>query len=165
PPNFISKGVNYSFIVIAPQLKKFPTAQEIKDVIDYARKNYRIDSTRVYLFGLSNGASASCLTAGTFAEQITAIVPASGEFNYDPVCNSLAKNKVAIWAFHNNNDPVDDIQAADNFIASVNSFSPAIVPKLTVFQANMHDAWTKAISPSYKENDMNIYEWMLQYSK
>jgi predicted peptidase len=165
PPNFISKGINYSFIVIAPQLKQFPAAQEIKDVIDYARKNYRVDSTRIYLFGLSNGASASCLTAGTFSDKIAAIVPVSGEFNYDPVCSSLAKNKVAIWAFHNNNDPVDNIQAADNFITSVNSFSPVIVPKFTVFQANIHDAWTKAISPSYKENNMNIYEWMLQYSK
>jgi len=165
PPNFIIRGVNYSFIVIAPQLKQFPVAQEIKDVIDYARKNFRVDSTRIYLFGLSNGASASCLTAGTFADDIAAIVPVSGEFNYDPVCNSLAKNKVAIWAFHNNNDPVDNIQAASSFISSVNSFNPVIVPKFTVFQADIHDAWTKAISPGYKENNMNIYEWMLQYSK
>ncbi len=165
PPNFTIKGTNYSFIVIAPQLKQFPVAQEIKDVIDYARKTYRVDSTRIYMFGLSNGASASCLTAGTFADHIAAIVPASGEFDYDPVCNSLAKNKVAIWAFHNSNDPVDNIQAANNFISSVNSFSPVIIPKFTVFQADVHDAWTKAISPDYRENNMNIYEWMLQYSK
>lgn len=165
PVNIVSKGINYSFIVIAPQLKQFPTAQEIKDVIDYAKKTYRVDSTRTYLFGLSNGASASCLTAATFASDVAAIVPASGEFNYDPVCTSLAKNKVAIWAFHNNNDPVDNIQAANNFIASVNSFGPVIIPKFTVFQSDTHDAWTKAISPNYKENNMNIYEWMLQYNR
>lgn len=165
PPNFAINGTNYSFIVVAPQLKMFPVAQDIKDVIDYATQHFRIDSTRIYLFGLSNGASASCLTAATFADHIAAIVPASGEFDYDPVCLSLAKNKVAIWAFHNSNDPVDNIQAADNFISSINSFNPVIVPKLTVFQADVHDAWTKAISPGYKENNMNIYEWMLQYSK
>jgi predicted peptidase len=165
PPNFVSNGINYSFIVIAPQLKQFPVAQEIKDVIDYARKNFRVDSTRIYMFGLSNGASASCLTAATYAYEIAAIVPASGEYNYDPVCSSLAKNKVAIWAFHNSDDPVDNIQAADNFISSVNSFSPVIAPKFTVFTADVHDSWTKAISPGYKENNMNIYEWMLQYSK
>jgi len=157
PPNFSINGVNYSFIVIAPQLKQFPVAQDIKDVIDYAKKNYRVDSTRIYLSGLSNGGSASCLVAGTYADEIAAVVPVSGEFNYDPVCSSLAKNKVAIWDFHNNNDPVIDV--------SVNSFSPVIVPKLTIFQSNIHDAWTKAINPNYRENNMNIYEWMLQYKK
>ena len=165
PPNFIVSGSNYSFIVIAPQLKQFPVAQDIKDVIDYAKKTYRIDSSRVYLFGLSNGGSASCLVAGTYADQIAAIVPVSGEFNYDPVCNSLAKNKVAVWDFHNNNDPVIGISSATNFISSINSFSPVIVPRLTIFQATGHDAWTKAINPQYKENNMNIYEWMLQYKK
>lgn len=165
PPNFAINGTNYSFIVIAPQLKQFPVAQDIKDVIDYAQQHFRIDSTRMYIFGLSNGASASCLTAGTFANDIAAIVPVSGEFNYDPVCSSLAKNKVAIWAFHNSNDPVDNIQAANNFISSVNSFHPVIAPRLTVFQADIHDAWTKALSPAYKENNMNIYEWMLQYTR
>ncbi|MEO5682633.1 MAG: hypothetical protein ABIQ88_08325 [Chitinophagaceae bacterium] len=165
PPSFSNKGINYSFIVIAPQLKQFPVAQDIKDVIDYAKKNYRVDSGRIYLFGLSNGGAASCLTAATFASDIAAIVPVSGEFNYEPVCNSLATNKVAIWAFHNDNDPVDNMQNATGFIALINSFNPAIAPKLTVFQSNTHDAWTKAIAPGYKENNMNIYEWMLQYKK
>ena len=165
PPNFSVKGNNYSFIVIAPQLKEFPVAQEIKDVIDYAKKNYRIDSSRIYLSGLSNGGAASCLVAATYADQVAAVVPVSGEFNYDPVCNSLAKNKVAIWDFHNSNDPVIAVSSATSFIASVNSFSPVIIPKLTIFQSNTHDAWTKAINPKYKEDNMNIYEWMLQYTK
>lgn len=165
PPNFLVNGKHYSFIILAPQLKAFPIAQDIKDVIDYAKNKYRIDTTRIYLTGLSNGGAASCLTAGTFANEIAAVVPVSGEFNYDPVCSSLAKNKVAIWNFHNNNDPVIDISSATRFIAAVNSFSPVITPKLTIFEATGHDAWTKAINPKYKENNMNIYEWMLQYTR
>ena len=165
PPNFTVKGVNYSFIVIAPQLKQFPSALEIKDIIEYARKNYRVDSNRVYLFGLSNGGVASCMVAGTYANEIAAIVPVSGEFADDAVCSSLAQNKVAIWNFHNSNDPVIGVSSANSFIATVKSFSPVIAPRLTIFQSNKHDAWTKAINPVYKEDNMNIYEWMLQYSK
>lgn len=165
PPDFLVNGKHYSFIILAPQLRQFPVAQDIKDVIDYARKKYRIDTTRMYLTGLSNGGAASCLAAGTFANEIAAIVPVAGEFNDEPVCNSLAKNKVAIWNFHNSHDPIIDVSSATHFIASVNSFSPVIIPRLTIFESNVHDAWTKAISPKYKENNMNIYEWMLQYSK
>jgi predicted peptidase len=165
PPNFIVKEKNYSFIVIAPQLKQFPSPQEIKDVIEYAKDHYRVDTSRIYLSGLSNGGSASCLTAGYYSTEIAAIVPVSGEFDYGPVCDNIAKNKVAVWVFHNNNDPVDNVQDATLFISLLNSFAPVIPPKLTVFDASVHDAWTRAIQPGYKEDNMNIYEWMLQYSK
>jgi predicted peptidase len=165
PPNFSVNGSNFSFIVLAPQLKAFPAAKDIKDVIDYAKKTYRVDSSRIYIAGLSNGGAAACLAAGTYANEIAAIVPVSGEFTYDPVCNSLAKNKVAIWNFHNNNDPVIGISSATSFVALVNSFLPVLAPRLTIFESSSHDAWTKAMNPKYKENNMNIYEWMLQYKK
>jgi predicted peptidase len=165
PPNFSIRGVNFSFIVIAPQLKTFPVAKDIKDVIDFAKKTYRVDISRIYITGLSNGGAATCLVAGTYANEIAAIVPVSGEFDYEPVCNSLAKNNVAIWNFHNSNDPVISISSARSFIASVNSFSPLVIPRLTVFESSSHDAWTKAMNPAYKESNLNIYEWMLQYKK
>lgn len=165
PPNITVKGIHYSFIVIAPQLKQFPAATDIKDVIDYAKKTYRIDSSRVYITGLSNGGVATCIAAGTYANKIAAIVPVAGEYPDSAVCSSLARNKVAIWAFHNSNDPVIPTGTAMRFISMVNSFSPPLAPRLTVFQSDKHDAWTRAINPAYKEDNMNIYEWMLQYAK
>ncbi len=165
PPSFTVKGIHYSFIVIAPQLKQFPAAADIKDVIDYAKRTYRIDSNRIYLSGLSNGGVATCIVAGSYANEIAAIVPVAGEYPDSAVCSSLARNKVAIWSFHNNNDPVIPISTATQFISLVNSFSPQVAPRLTVFQSDKHDAWTKAINPAYKEDNMNIYEWMLQYTK
>jgi hypothetical protein len=47
----------------------------------------------------------------------------------------------------------------------INENNPYIRAKLTMFNANVHDSWTKATDPSYKENGMNIYEWMLCYKK
>ena len=58
-------------------------------------------------------------------------------------------------------------------LASVNDFKKELEAvkkeypkaKLTLWPTGGHDAWTKATSPSYKENGMNMYEWMLQYHK
>jgi hypothetical protein len=36
---------------------------------------------------------------------------------------------------------------------------------MTIWPTGKHDAWTKASDPNYKENNMNMYEWMLQYHK
>jgi hypothetical protein len=37
--------------------------------------------------------------------------------------------------------------------------------KKTIFLVNGHDAWTTTYDPSYKENGLNVYEWMLQFSR
>jgi hypothetical protein len=36
---------------------------------------------------------------------------------------------------------------------------------MTLWPTGGHDAWTKATDPTYKENGLNMYEWLLQFSK
>jgi hypothetical protein len=54
-------------------------------------------------------------------------------------------------------------------LAAINSLDPVVVPRLTIFDQSTalmkHDAWTRATDPSYRENGMNIYEWMLQFKR
>jgi hypothetical protein len=50
----------------------------------------------------------------------------------------------------------------------LDSFHPAIPPRLTEFEPMGllgHDAWTRATDPHYRENNKNIYEWMLSYHR
>jgi predicted peptidase len=165
PPSFKVNGKNYSFIVLTPQASGFPPEQDIAAFIAYAKKNFRVDSTRVYVSGLSVGGTATCTVAGKYASQVAAIVPISGENTSFDICESIARNKIPVWAFHNSNDPSISSNDATTFIARLNGYNPAIAPRLTLFPANTHDAWTQALDPRYKESNMNIYEWMLQYSK
>jgi hypothetical protein len=43
--------------------------------------------------------------------------------------------------------------------------APNPLPKLAIFDEWGHEGWTKTYDPSFKENNMNIYEWMLQYHR
>jgi hypothetical protein len=70
-----------------------------------------------------------------------------------------------VWAFHSEDDPQINVTMAKAFTSKINSFKPDIPAKLTVWPTGGHDAWTRAIEPMYKENGMNIYEWMLQYHR
>jgi len=36
---------------------------------------------------------------------------------------------------------------------------------MTLWPTGGHDAWTQASDPEYREEGMNIYEWMLQYKR
>jgi len=57
PPSFIVKGQNFSFVIVAPQFNSYSYTQGINAVIEFAKKNYRIDASRVYMTGLSMVAS------------------------------------------------------------------------------------------------------------
>lgn len=168
PGNFIVKGNNFSFIVLSPQLRANPPDSMVLSFINYAFANYRIDATRVYVTGLSMGGVLTTQVAGAYTSLFAAAVPVSGDsFGAEKDINAkkIANGGLALWSFHNYDDPSISSMVATDFVNAINSYSPSIPAKLTMFQAFGHDAWTQALSPSYKENNMNVYEWMLQYKR
>jgi hypothetical protein len=82
---------------------------------------------------------------------------------------NIADNRVAAWLFHNENDQSINVSESKNFVNAVNSFNPAIRARITIFpwsdSPQGHDAWTIPTNPDYRENGINIYEWMLQYRR
>lgn len=165
PPNFSVSGKNYSFIILNPQFNKYPNSSEIEDIILFAKRTYRVDTSRIYLSGLSMGGFVTTQMGGDYTSQLAAIVAVSGVTNDTTVCRNIAAGKLPVWAFHNDEDPTINISTAQNFISMTNSFEPLMPAKLTVFKAAVHDAWTEALNPRYKEGNLNVYEWMLQYSR
>lgn len=121
--------------------------------------------------GISEGSSALCAAAAVMPFQFAAIVPIAGESRTEDIiekCKSLSEEKLPIWLLHNDQDLVIPVQYARNFISLINSFQPSIAPKYTEllpFGLGNHDAWTHATDPNFKENGMNINEWMLQYHR
>src|SRR5690606_12194309 len=78
PPSFESGGHHYSFIVLAPQFKKWPSPEEVKGVLTYALKNYRIDTTRIYITGLSMGGGVTWEFTAQFGDNVAASIPICG---------------------------------------------------------------------------------------
>jgi predicted peptidase len=167
PPNINVNDQNFSFIVLAPQFSRYPAPSEIMSIINYAKKHYRVDPKRVYLTGLSMGGAVSWETAANYPGEIAAIVPIAGVPKDEDFsrAKSIADNKMPVWTFHNENDNVVSSIFTKNYVQKINSFSPALAPRMTIFKAEGHDAWTSASNPEYREGGMNIYEWLLQYSK
>ena len=168
PPNFNVNGKNFSFINLTPQFNRYPSDADVKQFIDFAIKTYRIDTSRVYMSGLSMGGTVSANMGGEYTAQLAAIVPIAGVTTGSTLkttCSNIATGNLPVWVFHNNGDPSISVSDPMNFISTINTYHPSIVPKLTVFNSNIHDAWTDAINPKYKENGMNMYEWMLHYTR
>jgi predicted peptidase len=168
PPSFNVNRKNFSLIVLTPQFAYYPSNSDIASFIQYAREKYRIDSRRIYLAGLSMGGFVTSHFSAENTSVIAAAVPIAGVLMTGDVsarCNNIAAGKLPLWVFHNTDDPTINSSEPVHFVSMINNANPAVPAKLTLFRQAIHDSWTQAINPSYRENNMNMYEWMLQYSK
>lgn len=173
PTSFTVNGQTYRFIVISPQFIAWPQPTDIDQVLNYVVSHYNVDVSRIYLTGLSMGGGVTWEYAGNqatdaYAKRLAGIAPICGA-SYPSVyrANVIAKNNVPVWAFHNQNDPTAPVSYTIDYVNEINAYVPTPVPpaKKTIFPVSGHDAWTQAYNPSYRENNMNVYEWMLQYSR
>ncbi len=166
PKNFWVNGGAYQFVVLSPQFKSWPQASDVNAMINYAIKNYKVDSTRLYICGLSMGGGGNWDYSWNYGKRATAVVPISGaSYPTTEKGADIANDDLAVWAFHNNNDPTVPSWYSTDYVQYINQANPKIKAKLTMFNSSSHDAWTKATDPNYKENGMNIYQWMLSYQK
>lgn len=166
PGSFRSGGRFYSFIILMPQVRTFPDVQDVSDCLSYAHQHWRIDTTRVYVSGLSAGSMASCNMAATYPSRVAALVAMAGvpkDYASTNACQRIAAGRVPVWVFHSLNDPQIDVSVAKGFVDRIRSLNPPISPKLTLWPDGGHDAWTRALDTAYRENGLNIFEWMLQY--
>jgi hypothetical protein len=184
-------GKEYEFIVVAPQHSYSSwgadnTPVVFRYMLNYMMQNYRIDSSRVYLTGLSGGAQ-SCVEAvtwdTTFAKRIAAIYPISltGLGLNQPRAGDSVKTigkhyHVASWTVVGSNDTnvggTNTFNVSDTFNTRYNSLTPSPLGIRTVITGGTHSAntWDSAYSKTWNVNanngvELNMYEWMLQYRR
>lgn len=166
PVRFTVNGQDFSFIVISPQFKAWPVPTDVEAVVSYARKNLRVDTTRIYVIGLSMGGGATWEYGAAYASKIAAIAPICGASSFDlNRAKKIAAANLPVWAFHNTDDPTVSVNNTNKYVENINAQKPAVPAIKTIWPTGGHDAWSKATNPAYKENGMNVYEWMLQFKR
>ena len=166
PENFVVKGNTYQFIVLSPQFKAWPQPSDINDMLNYAINKYRLNYGKIYVCGLSMGGGGAWDYAWNYGQRITGIVPMAGaSWPTTQKGQYIAQDSVAVWAFQNNDDSTVPSWYSIDYVQYINQYNPYIPAKLTLWPTGGHDCWTKASDPTYTENGMNIYQWMLSYNK
>lgn len=168
PQTFKVNSKSYRYIVVAPQFTTYPYSADVNAMINYAINHYRIDVTRIYMTGFSMGGGVTVNFCDTLATKLAAVVPmANCQAPYPSVVQKIVNANLPLWAFHNKYDTNKKCPPSNSIdlVNQINAYSPAIPAKITLFNSSTHNCWTAATKPSYKENNMNIYQWMLQYQR
>jgi predicted peptidase len=160
-------------IVVFPQLPPgrnwMPSTEHIGiEALDATITEFAIDTSRVYLTGLSMGGYGSLYLGQRHADRFAAIVaicPTVGDgsrypfltgSSYEEAISGSAEalSKMPIWLFHGEQDPV--------FVASISSDLSRALQELgadvryTEYSETGHNAW----DPAYQDTDM--ITWLFQ---
>jgi predicted esterase len=173
PPKLISINkwkTTLPFIVVSPLLKRNPAvdpnehtwpATLVNEVLEYVKKTYRVDATRVYVTGVSLGAAGAWDFAAAYPTKVAAMNPNSGKAEITKAC---AVKDIPVWVFHGSSDPLVPNSFPINMVNAINKCSPLgkYKPRLSLLHAREHEGWNELYTGQL---GMDIYNWFLKFKK
>jgi len=136
-----------------PEEISFP-AKLTMELIDEIIKNYPIDTSRIYITGLSMGGFGTWDLISRFPEKFAAAIPICGgaDLKYAPTVKNIP-----IWAFHGAKDKLVKVSRTRNMIFLIRKEGGK--PKYTEYPSLGHFSWNAAYSTK------NLLQWMFSQSK
>lgn len=151
-PKFVESDPNFPFILLSPQSStgKGWNNDTLIELVDHVIRNYRVDTNRIYLTGLSMGGYGVWSLAAAYPSKFAAVVPISGG-GKPAKAKKLAR--LPIWVFHGAEDTTVPVQRSREMVAAIKAAGGNI--KYTEYPHAQHDCWTQ----TYGSRD--LYTWLL----
>ncbi len=164
------------FIVLSPQRCVDPltfvvTAAQTKLFLDYAINTYKVDTSRIYMGGHSQGSGDTWDYVSNNPHQLAAVVPISGGYGTSVGC--VLKNTPA-WAFNGEADTTVPYLTQVDTVNSINACNPAERARITVLPGVSHNDVELPVLgltglgqglPAYDIYNQSIYDWLLAHSR
>jgi predicted peptidase len=153
----MQKGRKINAIVVAPQIASGNWKPEnVLEILNYVQKNYKTDTKRVYVCGMSLGGYGTLHFAGKYPERVTAAVAICGGGNAADACN-LAK--VPLWIQHGDKDIPVPVSESKNIYAAIKKCNSKADTTLTIIKGGTHGS----VENLFHQDAM--YNWMFGYGK
>jgi hypothetical protein len=178
PDPVVVNGKSFEFIIVEPEMTAWPPADSLQhlavnDMLDYTIRNWRVDTTKMYMTGLSMGGgftwnyTDSCKNV----KRLAAIVPVAAASIPNALrASAMAKEHLPVWATHYAVDTFVSTTFTTGYIQMLNAAKANPAPLITIFNASGHGGWRQ----TYGDVDLpgcvngmgqNVYQWMLQYKR
>jgi len=158
PPR-LAREKNLPFIVISPQCPKehWWTSMmfELKGLLDQAIVQYNIDTTRIYLTGLSMGGYGTFAFSLLYPDYFAAVAPICG--GGTPSMVNFVKDYPPIWVFHGNHDKIVPVESSTMMVEAMKNAGFNV--KYTIYESGDHYIFKKVYA------DTSLFNWFLAHRK
>ena len=158
-PKVVESNPDFPFIAVSPQCPKeswwTSELRTINGLIEEIIKKYEVDTSRIYLTGLSMGGFGTWSLATMYPQRFAAIAPVCGGGEVRQILRSLID--MPVWAFHGQKDNVIPFSRSEEIVTALKEHGNNV--KFTIYPEAGHDSWTK----TYKNPE--LYEWFLKHSR
>ncbi len=156
PPKLIAAGKEFPFLVVSPQAPggKGWDVETLNGMLDEVVLKYSVDTSRVYLTGLSLGGHGTWEWATSNPERFAAIAPICG---FGSAFSTRRLRTVPAWVFHGEKDPTVPVNEAHLMVDAMKAAGGDV--KLTLYPDAGHDSWTETY------NNPELYTWFLSHSR
>jgi predicted peptidase len=156
PPKLIEEGKDFPFIVVSPQSSgRGWFAPALNGLIDDITSKYQVDSSRIYVTGLSMGGFGTWSLAAAYPGKFAAIAPICGGGNTD---DAPTLKNLPIWVFHGAKDEAVPLKRSSEMVEALKEAGSTTV-EFTVYPDAGHDSWSETY------NNPELYTWFLKHSR
>lgn len=159
-PAALANPDRWPFVIIIPQKATQESAwidheAMVFSLLDDAKRELSIDSSRVYLSGLSQGGAGTWDLAAARPELFAAVAPVCGYGDAATLAPVL--RDLPIWAFHGEKDDLVPPERTRTIIAAIEQAGGSL--RVTYFPDANHNSWDAA----YSTPELPL--WLLGHSK
>lgn len=158
PPKLLAAGQKFEAIVVSPQvpLHNIWNPHAVKALTDEITRTYQVDSSRIYLTGISMGGFGTWDTALAYPDTYAAIVPICGGAGVGFVMAERIKD-LPCWIFHGDKDGAVSVDFSIKMHGALKKAGSTA--KLTIYPGVGHDCWTQ----TYENTE--LWTWLFAQKK
>lgn len=158
PPKFAARGDDLPFILISPQCPRSgfwsdETRQtQLDQLLDHVTQQYRVDTNRTYLTGLSMGGYGSWTLAANHPTRFAAVAPICG--GGDPK-DAAKLVDIPMWVFHGDQDKAVPLSKSVEMVEAIRNAGGKKI-RFTTLEHVGHNSWSSAYALP------ELFDWMLR---
>lgn len=156
PLDAIVKGRQIEALVIVPQNPGGSwNPQKINDVLEWTKKNYAMDSTRVYVIGMSLGGYGTLDFVGTYPDKVAAAMALCGGCTLK---DKSGLGKVPLWIIHGTADRAVSVKQSQVVVDELQKTGNDTRLRFDWLKGASHGALARILYMN------KTYEWLFSHS-
>jgi LysM repeat protein len=145
-------------IVVAPQCPRGQSwnADKVLNLVTFIQSNYRTDTNRLYVAGMSMGGYGTLRFVGKYPEKVAAAIALCGGGNIGDACRL---SEVPLWIIHGKADRAVPVKESAKIVDAINDCNDGSLLKHHFLDGVGHRELARFFSMD------ELYDWLFMHSK